>query len=78
MKLLNQEQLKRFANNTEMNEAVKEVLLEVYMRKPSNADANVLAGHFIAIDLLQEAWREIDEYRSKPEEETPVKTQIGI
>lgn len=78
MKQLNEEKLKRFANDSEMNEAVKEVLLTTFLKKIPNADVNILASQTIAINLLLEAWREIDEYILENEEDKQERRQIGI
>jgi len=78
MNQLNQEQIKRFANNTELNEAVKEVLLKTFMKEKSGADVNILASQTLAINLLHEAWREIEEYKNRPQTEDNQRSQIGI
>jgi hypothetical protein len=65
-----QEKLKRFAQDQRMNSAVHRVLLASFLKPRKNADVHELAASRIAIDMLQEAWKDIEAHRHI-EDDTP-------
>lgn len=60
-----EEKLKRFVSDSVLLEAVKEVLMECYLRPRKDADVQVLAASRIAIDMLREAWKELLSYKQR-------------
>lgn len=73
------EKLKRFANDSDACSAVYK-LLENTLLKPINltTDVNMLAAERIAVDVLKEAWKELDKYKSKGQNEQKEGRQIGL
>lgn len=73
------EKLKRFANDPDVCIAVYK-LLENTLLKPitKNTDVSTLAAERIAIDILREAWKELDKYKSKGQSEQKEGGQIGL
>ena len=71
------EQLKRFINNDAMSSAVYDVLLKAYLKPKSHDDVHRLAASRIAIDLLNDAWQELQSYKvNRSEGKGP--TQVGM
>lgn len=73
------EKLKRFANDSDACIAVYK-LLENTLLRPINTttDVNMLAAERIAVDVLKEAWKELDKYKSKGQNEQKEGRQIGL
>lgn len=74
------EKLKRFANDSDVCTAVYK-LLENALLKPivwSQVDVNILASQRIAVDVLKEAWKELDKYKSKSPVEQKEGKQIAL
>lgn len=70
--------IKRFMQDVEMSEAVYEVLLNKYVGVAQYNDVETLAASRIAINLLQDAWRELERMKLiEAEEATPV-GQVGL
>lgn len=57
------EKLKRFASDRMMFAAVREQILSTYLRPRAKLDVQVLAAERLAIDLLEDAFKEIERFR---------------
>lgn len=75
---LRTEKLKRFANDIQMLEAVKYVMEQEVLKSPSSDDIYKKAGRFIALEILNNTWKEIEKYRLALEEDEKVKKQVGL
>lgn len=53
------EKIKRFLNDSIMAEAVYGVLLQSFLKQQDRKDIHMLAASRIAIDLLDDAWKEL-------------------
>lgn len=62
-----QEKLKRFSNDRLMNEAVHFLLLQSFLKPRKGADVHELAASRIAIDMLQDAWKDLERYKQDDE-----------
>jgi len=51
--------------DTAMNRTVKDVLTDVFLRRNEKHDVHALAAERLAINLLNDAWRELDVYAMK-------------
>ena len=60
--------LKRFASDLAMKDAVYRVLLTAFLKPRKDADVHTLAAKSISIDMLQEAWKDIERYREDERE----------
>lgn len=68
------DKLKRFTNDIIMSEAVYEVLLQSFLKPKKSADVHEKAASFIAIEMLQSAWKELERY--KQSENTTTEKEI--
>ena len=57
--------LVQFANNGIMYQAVFETLLNSFLIKRSGEDTEAKAARFVAVELLKEAFKEIDGYKTE-------------
>lgn len=72
------EKLKRFLNDTVMSEAVRETITKSFLKPSKDRDVQILASKMIAIELLDEAWKELLKLKTKEENNTEIKKQIGV
>lgn len=72
------EKLKRFASDTLMKDAVHSVLLMSFLKERKGADVHTLAASRVAIDMMQEAWKEIERYRSEADEKPEPSGNPGV
>lgn len=63
MNQTDQRKLHNFANDMVMNTAVYNVLLSTFL-KPVKGDVQILAASRVAIDLLNEAWKEVEKFKN--------------
>jgi hypothetical protein len=70
--------VKLFVNNEPMQRAVKTVIEETFRAKKPNEDIHTKAGRFIALELLNEAWLELDRLKARKEEEPTIRSQVGL
>lgn len=68
----------RFLNDEQMSESVKEVLLNSFLKPRPNSDIYVLAASKIAIDLLGDAFKDLDKFRNETETEPKKGVQVGL
>ena len=57
-------QIRAFISNRNMAEAVNALLSRHFLKKRSEEDVNMKAARFIATELLNEAWLEMEKYRA--------------
>jgi len=55
--------LRRFISDPGLSAAVRAVLLQSFIKERKEADVYKLAAAKLAIDMLQDAWRELERYR---------------
>ena len=76
------EKLKRFLNDKVMSKAVYDLLLASFLaprvQKSMDADVMILAASRLAIDLLGEAWKELQKFKSEEEKEEKILTNLGV
>lgn len=68
----------RFLNDESMSNAVHEVLLRSFLKPSALADVNMLAASRIAIDLLEDAWKELGKYKSQEKRDVQAGTNVGL
>lgn len=68
----------RFLNDEVMSEAVKEVILNSFLKPKPNRDVYQLAASRLAIDLLDESWKDLERFRNVVEQEKKQGGQIGL
>lgn len=72
------EKLVRFMKDERTVEAVKEVLLNSFIKPQPTKEVNYLAACRVAIDLLEEGWKELLKYKSVENEQSTVVNQVGL
>ena len=55
-----EEKIKRFIDDKLLQDAVYGIIMATFLKKKDYADVHVVAAQKIAIDLLQEAWKEMN------------------
>lgn len=70
--------IKSFLGDKMMSEAVKYVLLEQYMKARKGGDVQMLASQMLAVNMLEEAWKELRKYASQTEKEVREREQVGL
>jgi hypothetical protein len=65
------ERISRFLKDVRMSEAVKEVLRSSFLKTKGQRDVQVLAAERIALDLLEEAWKDLQKYQDNESESKP-------
>jgi hypothetical protein len=73
-----QQKIARFLADAEMADYVKDVMLMAFLKERKGADVHVLAAKSLAIDFLQEAFRELDRYRTAAKERVMENGQPGL
>lgn len=74
---LKRQKIKRFLEDEVMSEAVYGIILKTFL-KPQKGDVQILAASRIAIDLLDEAWKELSKLKSDEDNEDNIKVQVGL
>ncbi len=72
------EKIARFLDDKVLSETVQDVLLHAFLKTIDHADVNVLAASRIAIDLLQEGWKDLERYKKQTEIDTQTRSQVGL
>ena len=73
-----QAKIKRFLDDKAMSAAVKEIILATFLKKKPVTDVQMLAASRIAIDLLDEAYKELEKYAVIQEDKERELTQPGL
>ena len=55
----------RFINDPVMSETVRYVLEAELSRPSKDRDVNMLAAHFLAIEIISNAWKELSKYKDE-------------
>ena len=72
------EKIKMFVSDKVMMEAVKKVVLASYLKPQKDKDVQTLAASRIAIDLLQDAWRDLKKISLEEQGDIKKLKQIGL
>lgn len=80
MRINNQQKskIKRFVDDADLSNAVYEVILNSFLKSKPNRDVYQLAASRLAIDLLDEAWRDLDGFKNELDEKLKVGVQVGM
>ena len=73
-----QDKIKRFLNDEVMEVAVRKSITKSFLKKPKSNDVHYLAGSRIAIDLLDEAWKDLGVLRDQLDQEPQNKKNIAL
>jgi len=75
---MNEEKLKRFVADRAMYDAVYEVLLDTFIKTRAKVDVHALAAERLAINLLGDAWKELEKYKSSSSAKAERPAQPGL
>jgi len=70
--------VQRFMMDAVLSSAVYDVLLQSFLKKRGDESTEMKAARFIATELLEEGWKNLDRYKLEIEENGPVKRQNGL
>lgn len=74
---MNEDRLKKFMLDEAMEESVHVFLSKVFKRSKQNEDINLKGARFMALEMLEEAWNELETY--KPDNnKKEINSQIGL
>lgn len=73
-----QERLKQFINNKITSNIVYETLRDSFLKKRGRRDIYILASERLAVELLDEAWKEIEKYKESNNDKSSENRQIGL
>ena len=74
---LTQEKIKQFLNDKAMSDAVREFMESAILKSKGQRDVYVLAAERIALDVLKEAWLDMQRLKGS-EEKQEDKKNVGI
>lgn len=72
------EKIKRFLADKEMAEYVKHEILATFLKKQANMDVHVLAAKSLAIDMLQDAYKNLERFQSSNAQPSSPGGQVGM
>ena len=72
------EKITQFLNDKAMSDTIKGILEEILARPSKDRDIHLLAAKTIAIELLQEAWKELNKLKNERDQEPRQGTNPGI
>lgn len=72
------DKIARFLSDEIMVEAIKKVFLGVFTRRRDQEEVNLLAADRLAIDHFYEGWKELEKYKSDPEQNEAVRRNVGL
>ena len=75
---LKEEKIKRFLADEVMAFIVKDVLREAFLKASKSQDTMYLAASRIAIDLLDEGFRELQKYKSANRDSAAATSNAGL
>lgn len=78
MQQLNKERIARFMSDELMSESVKESLIISFMKKREKSDVNLKAAQMIALELLQDSWKELEKVGNTSQNKAKERTQVGL
>ena len=73
----NSERIARFIADDVMAESVHDVLMLSFMKK-REGDVNLKAAQMIALELLQEGWKDLEKHKGRQGQERSVPKQVGL
>ncbi len=72
------EDIQRFLNDARLKNAIYGVLLRSFLKPQKDKDVHTLAAARIAIDLLEDAWKDLLNYRKEDVKEEKVVSNFAL
>ncbi len=73
-----QAKVTRFLDDEVMSESVFEVIQKAFLKPKPNADVNMKAAQFMSLELLSDAWKELEKYRTAEKDINRPLNQVGM
>lgn len=70
--------IKRFMADVDTQIAVKQFVTDQFLKSNKSTDVNYLAAKMIAIELLNNAWKEMDKQRERRDIPVSGSSQVGL
>ena len=70
--------ISRFLSDEVMSKAVREVIEHSIIARSKDRDVQNLAARFLCIEIIQEAWQELEKYKIVKDNETKLTSNIGV
>ena len=68
----------RFLADKAMTSSVYDVLLSSFLKRKTNEDTEMKAARFVATELLEEAWKELEKYKNEKEKVDKLTGNVGL
>lgn len=68
----------KFVSDTVMSDAVYDVLLKGFLKERPNQDVHSLAASRLAIDFLNQSWKELERYSTEQQKEEKEVGNVGL
>lgn len=75
---IRKEKLNQFGNDIAMNTAVKDLIMSALLKPKGSKDVNFLASERLALDAMEEAWKELDKFKPNTDDTVGSSKQIGL
>lgn len=72
------QKIMKFMGDEKMQEVVREVLLKSFLLSRPGQDVHVLAASRLAVDFLEQGWKELRKHASVESEERMDEANIGV
>lgn len=70
--------IKNFLSDQIMSDSVKKVILDTFLKPSKDRDVQNLAASMIAVERLEEAWKELNRIKGEQRKENRENIQIGL
>lgn len=75
---IEQSKLDRFAKDEVMLQSVHKFIRNFFLKGKGNRDVQILAAERLAVDFLDDAWRELEKYNVSEDNSSPPSRQVGL
>jgi hypothetical protein len=75
---MNPNKISAFLDDKLMADSVYQAILRAFLKKSNTNDVQYLAAKTISIDMLNEAWKDLEKFRSEPTQESKSTDNIGL
>lgn len=72
------EKIKRFLMDKVMSDTIRKVLEDTCTKPSKDRDINILASRFLAVEVINDAWRELGNHASKAPSEIKKGGNVGL
>lgn len=70
--------IERFIKDESMSQAVYEVIHNSFLKNKGQRDIQILAAERLAVDFLDNAWKDLSRYKDIEGDKSPPLKQVGL